>query len=122
MRSGLGSSPYPKGFVPFHWHPRHMDGVVAAFGDAMLFASTGIRSRQNCNTLSDFQALDPAHLDAPAATSAFVCGYYGYPFGLHVRLSLDSFYFFPFLLHRDVALHPRVRRAVKMDHALLINS
>jgi hypothetical protein len=51
--------------------------MVAAFGDAMLFASTGIRSRQDRNILGDFQALDHTYLDASAATSTFVCGYSG---------------------------------------------
>ncbi len=85
----------------------------------MLFASAGVRAGQGCNSFGDFQALNATYLDASAATGAFICGYYGYPIGFHVRLSLTSFCF-SFLLHRDRSLHPWVRCALKMDHAFLV--
>jgi len=60
-----------------------MDGIVPAFGNAVLIASTGDRAWQGGNLFDDFEALDAAHFDATAATYTFICGYYRNPFRFH---------------------------------------
>lgn len=76
-------APHAHRFVPSHRYPRHVNRIVAAFGDAVFFAAAGVRARQYSYAFCDFEALDAAHLDAPAASCAFVCCNDWNPLGFH---------------------------------------
>ena len=99
-----------------------MYGIVPKFDDAMFFASAGVWARQRSNALGDLQAPDAAHLDATTATSTFICGTTGTIWISSPQPSVLALVLFPFdfLLHDDRALHPRMRRALEMHDAFLI--
>ena len=95
-------APHAHSLVSSHRYPRHANRIVAAFGDAVFFAAAGVRMRQYGNAFGDFEALDAAHLDAPAASCAFVCcddwnplGFHGSdrPLAIHAVLRSHDLYF-----------------------------
>lgn len=82
----VGSAPDADCFVAFHGNPIHVNCIVPAFDNAMLFTSTNIWARQDRDASFNFKAFYATHLDTPAATSTFACVHYGYPFLVHGSL------------------------------------
>jgi hypothetical protein len=81
---GFGSSaPDANSFVALHRHPRHLNGIVAARGNAVLVTAARVRAWQNGNPSSNFETFGAAHFNAAVATGALAGVDYRYPFGFH---------------------------------------
>jgi len=77
------STPDAYSFVPLHRHPRHMNGLVTAFRDAVLLAPTVVGPWQRGNPAFDFEAFHATDLHTPAAAGTFAGVHYGYPLESH---------------------------------------
>ena len=73
-------APHAHCFVALRGYPRHMNGILAAFRDAMFLAPASISPRQHGNASFDFEAFDAAHRNAIYASGAFADVHYRYPF------------------------------------------
>lgn len=62
--------PTADGPVSLEWDPRHVNGVVSANGDAVLFAAAGVRVQQVRNPVGHIQGPGTASLNAESASSA----------------------------------------------------
>jgi hypothetical protein len=84
LKMGFGrSAPNAHSFVALHRHPRHLNGIVAACGNAVLVTAARIRAWQNGNPSGNFETFSTAYFNAVVATGALAGVDYGYPFGFH---------------------------------------
>src|SRR5215475_4938263 len=79
----MGLTPDAYCFVALHWYPRHPNGLVTTFRDAVFLASANVGPWQRGNSLFNFQAFYAADLDAAAASGTLARVHNGYPFGSH---------------------------------------
>jgi len=73
-------TPFPARGITGPRDPRHPDRAIRAEAYAVRFTFAGLRYRQDCESVPQFQAGWPAGADAESATGAPVRIDDGYPF------------------------------------------
>jgi len=78
-----GVPPLTDGLVALHGYPGHVNRVLRADADAMLFASAFVGARQHRHTRFEFEAGRSAGRDTQVAARAQLLDHYRNPFATH---------------------------------------